>query len=229
MDRFAEKYTPVSPYSFIANSPLKYREVQGDSIQLVVGKPYTDYKGVTHKYGHVALRVFNAKEGYDYTYDFGRYGAVRGLFNQNGDGILNVWDESFAYFKSEQGVRESIGYTEATSVEQDRKIIDYFKKLIDQGEPYSTRVKKTNRKSYKLKKDYSAFNNNCCTVAGDGLEEIGSDLVGNNYKPNALLKILEKNYKKLGLTRTVYYKGGIKVVTYESAKSKKKKDDNDDE
>lgn len=223
MDRFAEKYTPISPYSFIANNPLMYREVQGDSIQLIVGKKYTDYKGKVHKYGHVALRVFNAEEGYDYVYDFGRYGDIH--WNQTtGDGILNVWDKSSAYFKSEQSIRESIGYTEATSVEQDKKIIDYFKKQIEAGESYTTKVKKANRKSYKLTDDYDVWDNNCCTVADDGLEQVGSDLVGDEYDPRDLLKSLEKNYKKLGLTRTVYKKGGITITTYEAAK----KEDDDD-
>ena len=217
IDRFAEKYTPISPYSFIANNPLIYREVQGDSIQLIVGKKYTDYKGKEHPYGHVALRVFNAEEGYDYVYDFGRYGAVRGLFGETGDGILNVWDDSSAYFKTEQEIRESIGYTEGTTVAEDKKIINYYNKLIVEGESYNTKVNRKNRKSYKLKDDYKVRSNNCCTVSGDGLEQVDSDLVGSEYDPRDLLETLEKNYKKLGLTRTVYKKGGITITTYRPA------------
>ncbi len=216
LDRFAEKYTPISPYSFIASNPLKYREVQGDSIQLIIGKPYTDYKGKEHPYGHVALRVFNAEEGYDYVYDFGRYGAVRGVFGQTGDGILNVYNNSEAYFKTEQSIRESIGYTEATTVAQDKKIIDYYNKQIAEGESYSKRNTK-NSKSYKLD-DYGIFDNNCCTISADGLDQIEKNPLGDEYDPRDALRILEKDYKKLGLTRTVYKKGGITITTYEPAK-----------
>ena len=34
IDRFAEKYYDVSPYSFTANNPIVFREVKGDSIQV---------------------------------------------------------------------------------------------------------------------------------------------------------------------------------------------------
>ncbi|UJH66382.1 RHS repeat-associated core domain-containing protein [Allomuricauda sp. SCSIO 65647] len=34
VDRFAEKYHPVSPYSFAGNNPMAYREIQGDSIDV---------------------------------------------------------------------------------------------------------------------------------------------------------------------------------------------------
>ena len=56
------------------------------------------------------------------------------------------------------------------------------------------------------------------TVSGDGLEQIGKDWVDNEFKPNDLLKKLERNYKNLGLTRTVYKKGGITITTYEHKK-----------
>ncbi|NQX81820.1 MAG: hypothetical protein HRT66_07495 [Flavobacteriaceae bacterium] len=190
-----------------------------DFIQLIIGKPYTDYKGKEHEYGHVALRVFNSKEGYDNVYDFGRYGNVH--WNQyTGDGILNVYDDSEAYFKTEQSIRESIGYTKNTSTAKDKKIIDYYNKEIKKGSSYDKRNRK-NMKSYKLD-DYHITDNNCCTVSGDGLSQVSSNWLGEEYNPRDALKDLEKNYKKLGLTRTVYKKGGVTIVTYQSAKKEEK-------
>lgn len=34
MDRFSEKYSELTPYNFTANSPLIYREIAGDSINV---------------------------------------------------------------------------------------------------------------------------------------------------------------------------------------------------
>ena len=34
IDRFAEMYDPISPYSFTANNPIVFREIRGDSLQL---------------------------------------------------------------------------------------------------------------------------------------------------------------------------------------------------
>ena len=34
IDRFAELYDPVSPYSFTANNPIAFREIKGDSLQV---------------------------------------------------------------------------------------------------------------------------------------------------------------------------------------------------
>lgn len=212
MDRFSEKYTPISPYSHVANNPLKYVEIQGDSIQLIIGKPYK-LNGEDHPYGHVALRVYNSKEGYDYVYDFGRYGAVRGMFGQTGDGILNIYDDSAAYFKTEQSIRESIGYSEYSTVAEDKKIIDYYNKLASSGTRYK-KGDRSHRKSYKLTDDYDITDNNCCTVSASGLGLIGENWIDDEYDPRDALSILESNYKKLGLSRTVYKVGGITVTTY---------------
>jgi hypothetical protein len=219
MDRFSEKYTLISPYSHVANNPLKYVEIQGDSIMLIIGKPYKDYKGKEHPHGHVALRVYNSKEGYDYVYDFGRYGDVH--WNQiTGDGILNIYDDSDAYFKTEQGIRESIGYAEYSSVAEDRKIINYYNSLARKGTRYKNGEGK-NKTSYKLSEDYDIFDNNCCTKSADGLTLIGENWLGEEHDPRNALSFLEKNYKKLGLSRTVYKKGGITVTTYAPTPRKK--------
>ena len=218
MDKFSEKYMPLSPYNYVANNPLKYIDIKGDSIMLIIGKPYTDIYGKEHPYGHVALRVYNSQEGYDNVYDFGRYGAVRGAFKQTGDGILNVWDNSEAYFKSEQEDRESVGFAEYSSVAEDKAIMAHFNSLISEGSVFRQNKDMT---SYKLK-DYDIFNNNCATVSCGGLATIGENWLGGEYDPREALKTLESNYKSLGLSKTVYKKGGVTVTVYDTADKPKK-------
>jgi RHS repeat-associated protein len=218
-DPLAYEYFDHSPYSFVLNNPLKYVDPKGDSVELIIGKPYTDAAGKEHPYGHVALRVYNSAEGYDNVYDFGRYGRV--YWNQiTGEGILNVYNNSEAYLKEEQKIRESYSYSKGTSVEEDKEIMAYFDKLIAGGEPYTKRNSK-NRKSYKLD-DYNIFSNNCCTLSGEGLDQVGENWMGNEYDPRDAMKTLEKNYKSLGLSKTVYYVGGIQVTVYEAQKKKEK-------
>jgi RHS repeat-associated protein len=221
-DPLAYEYFDHSPYTFVLNNPLKYVDPKGDSVELIIGKPYTDAAGKEHPYGHVALRVYNSAEGYDNVYDFGRYGAVRGVFGQTGDGILNVYNNSEAYLKEEQSIRESYGYSKGTSVEEDKKIMAHFDDLIKNGAPYSKRNNK-DRKSYKLD-DYSILDNNCCTVSGGGLDQIGQNWMGaGEFDPRDAMKTLEKNYKSMGLSKTVYYVGGVQVTVYEAQKKKEKK------
>lgn len=211
-DRFAEKYYDYNPYQYALDNPIKYVDVNGDSVELVIGKPYVDARGKEHPFGHVALRVYNSVEGYDNVYDFGRYGAVRGLLNHTGDGILNVYNNSKSYLSEEQSIRSSVGYSRSTTVEEDKQIIDYYDNQIADGDSYSRRDNK-NRKSYKLE-DYDILTNNCCTISTDGLDQVGMNWLGGTFDPREALKSMERQFKELGLVRTEYQKGGITIVTY---------------
>ncbi|WP_080778188.1 RHS repeat domain-containing protein [Chryseobacterium phocaeense] len=209
LDRLSEKYFDKSVYSYAANNPLKYIDVAGDSIQLVIGRPYVSH-GKDYPYEHMALRVYNRKAGYDYVYDFGRYGKVN--WDQiSGEGILNVYKNSDAYFKSEQQLRESIGYSEYSSEDEDKAIIENFQRLMNEGELISS---DENKARYKLKKDYDIFSNNCVTMSCGGLKIIGENWLGSQYDPREALKTMESSYKNLGLQRTVFKKGGQKSITY---------------
>ena len=165
----------------------------------------------------MALRVFNAAEGYDNVYDFGRYDRVWGFMGSKGDGILNVYTDSGEYKKYQQSFRNSVGFVLPTSPEEDSEIMGYYQGLIDKGEDRSVGVPGGGEgTSHKLAEDYHVMNNNCCTLSGDGLEQIGNGAVGSEYDPRDLLKSIEGNYKKLGFTkRTEYLKGGGIKVTYE--------------
>jgi hypothetical protein len=215
------------------NNPLIYREVNGDTVELILGKPYTDSKGEEHPYGHAALRVYDRTAGYDYVYDYGRYDKTWGFMDSKGDGVLNVYRSSKNYLASERKIRSSVGFMKATTKEQDQKIINYYKNLI------STNGKKTKGKDGKevqktrgvpggggtgyYIQDYYAMGPNCTTMSGDGLGQIGENWIGDEYDPRDAMEFLESNYSELGLTRTEYNVNGVKVTVYEKKEEEKKK------
>lgn len=199
----------MSSYNFVLNNPLIYTDKQGDSVELIIGKPYT-LNGEEHKYGHVALRVFNSELGYDKVFDFGRYAQTWGFMDRSGEGILNVYKDGDIYIKNEQSFRTSIGYTKATTPAQDQEIIGYFDDLVKEG---TLRIDNKNYSRYRLKQDYDAFGPNCCTLSGDGLEQIGFNWIGDEYDPREALLTMEKKYQARGLIKTIYYKGGKTETT----------------
>ncbi len=115
-------------YSYAKNNPLKYVDPLGKKSTIVVGGPYGD-----HGYGHVSIRVHG--DGYDYTYDFGRYGKTGGAFGETGEGILRVWTNFEKFIESENSTgRTSYGYTFDTDSKQDQKIISVFNDKISNSE-----------------------------------------------------------------------------------------------
>lgn len=149
-------------YSYAKGNPISYGDPSGLDSALIVGGPY---KG--HNYGHVALRVFG--NGYDKTYDFGRYHGGRGLLGSEGDGVMRVWNSFSKYIAGENATgRASTGYTFHTTPEQDRKAIAYFDSLIKGIKPELVRTNEM--KQYVLKSDYHWGNNNCTTMSLKGFE-----------------------------------------------------------
>ena len=205
--------TSISVYAAFAGNPIWFSDVKGDSVELIIGKGYTK-NGKEHPYGHVALRVFNAKEGYDIIYDFGRYGAVH--FTQiTGDGILNVYTNPKNYLRSEMSLRSSVGYTQVTTIDEDKQIISHFKNLTNSGEVYNGgAVPGGGGTAYKLEKDYNILSNNCLTMACSGVLGIGIDWLGDIYDPREALTEMEGKFESLNMTRTEYNKGGKITVTF---------------
>lgn len=61
-------------------------QVNAPAIEILIGGPYKVANGEQHNHGHAALRVITATE--ERVYDFGRYGAMKGLFGAEGEGRI---------------------------------------------------------------------------------------------------------------------------------------------
>ncbi len=197
-----------SPYVGFGNNPILYSDVMGDSAELIIGKPYTDKSGEEHPYGHAVLRIFNAAEGYNVVYDFGRYGKVD--WNQTtGEGIMNVYKEANKYLASEMSDRSSVGYSKGTTVAQDNQVMSYFTELTDAGVVYNGGyVPNGGGTAYKLDSKYNIMDNNCLTKCTDGLSKIGLNWLDSENDPRNALKMMESSYQAQNLSRTEYNQGG---------------------
>jgi hypothetical protein len=214
VDPLCEKYYWISPYAYCLNNPVKFIDPDGRDVEIVIGKSYAK-NGEEHPYGHAAIRVYG--KGYNYVFDFGRYGKTWGLGNMKGEGILNVYTNGTKYMNDEQSFRDSRGFNISTTSEEDQKVIDYYLNLAKEGEVYKTgAVPGGGGEAYKLSENYDAFSNNCVTKSAEGLEQIGENKIGDEYKPLNVLENFESNYKILGFNKvTTYLKGGGTKVTYQ--------------
>lgn len=95
-------------YGYSANNPLKFLDPDGRDIMLFVRD---DSGGGMTNFGHVALRVYG--NGYDKTYDFGRYRGGRGFLRAKGPGILRVWTkfDSFKAGQKAKGKPRAVNFT----------------------------------------------------------------------------------------------------------------------
>lgn len=140
-------------------------QVNAPSIEILIGGPYKLRNGEEHNYGHAALRAITSNE--ERIYDFGRYGAIKGLFGEKGEGILRVWDKFETYISGENAYgRTTTGFSYLVSNERAQAVIHYFEKITATG--IERRAKHQNQKEFKLPKDYDATDNNCATMTING-------------------------------------------------------------
>jgi hypothetical protein len=135
------------------------------TIEILIGGPYKLRNGESHSYGHAALRAITATD--ERIYDFGRYGATKGLFGAQGEGILRVWDKFETYIGGENAYgRNTTGFSYLVSNEKSLAVIRYFEKITS-GATERT-AKHPHQKEFKLSKDYDAIDNNCATTTLSG-------------------------------------------------------------
>jgi RHS repeat-associated protein len=175
-DRLQEFPRKLGVYSYSRLNPLLITDPDGKDYEVLVGGPYKN-----HPYGHVALRVFG--DGYDVTYDFGRYGAASGTFNESGEGVLRVWNnKSSEYIVNENKTgRETIGYEFRTSAAQDKATMEAFDKLIKAGEKRGDDPRGFSE--FVLQEDYHAITNNCTTMCILGIKAGDPKLAGQLSNP----------------------------------------------
>ena len=212
----------------------------GEETDVIVGRPYRDEKGVWHKYGHVALRVYDAEKGtYDKVYDFGRYDGQRGLGGSQGPGILNVYSGE-DYFNAQSRARDQVAYQIETSKETDMRMMKHYQDQINAGTRRED-LEKYGRKSYRLAKDYDAApifgigRNTCVTKSAEGLKKSNvkilmedvADALDQLYPEdveNNLEELFKQKKSPIKLKR-IYEKGKSKsaiVITHDKAVMKTK-------
>lgn len=129
IDRFAEKYNPVSPYTFTANNPLNYREIKGDSLKVANNDQTKEYLNSAAKKRNQDFIKYDDDDG-NVTLDFGDLSEkkiARRLKNDSGlsaiNDVVNATDSDGKsekyYFEVGFEVREKIGDREFTSSTED--------------------------------------------------------------------------------------------------------------
>jgi hypothetical protein len=136
-------------------------QLNSPSIEILIGGPYKLQNGEAHNYGHAALRAITATE--ERIYDFGRYGATKGLFGAQGEGILRVWDKFETYIAGENAYgRNTTGFSYPVPNEKAVAAIRYFERITSAATERT--AKHPHQKEFKLPKDYDAIDNNCATT-----------------------------------------------------------------
>ena len=161
-------------------------------LHILVGGPYK-FNGEEHRYGHTALRLLGPRE--DVTYDFGRYGATRGIFEETGDGVLRVWTEFAAYIKSENALgRVTTGFVYPVFEHQFQAVKSHYGGLIAAGKPMPSKDR-AGMKVYRLATDYHVLAPNCTTLSLEGARQAiaNIDAGSDKYnKPEEVLTLKER-------------------------------------
>ena len=173
-DRFAKKYTSLSPYQYGANNPVRNIDVNGDSIRVYVE---------TNNFGHAWMSIGEGDNMVIYSY--GRYnGTYKGLeginfFNNlaNGDGVLlRMTDE---YAKNYMLEKESDGISSyvITDLEDEKvgNILDdiFYSSKITPNNPNS---KYYNNPMAHVIDNYELLDNNCTSFVSDIINKAGSNV-----------------------------------------------------
>lgn len=170
---------PVCELGSSEEVPVAADRGTGGGVQLLVGGPFVDGKGVEHRYGHAALRVFDAAGERDTVYDFGRYGDTNGRFSAEGEGILREWDDSIDEYMDLQNAkgRETTGYTFPASDEEVQRAFEMFDAQIAEAElRKSATTRDGELRVNKLQDDYHGVHHNCTTLSIDGFERARPDI-----------------------------------------------------
>ncbi|BDD02302.1 hypothetical protein PEPS_45820 (plasmid) [Persicobacter psychrovividus] len=132
-DRFAEKYLDFTPYQYGANNPIKFIDVNGDSIS------FSDALiNNSNAYALIMHYLFNTDSGRDF---FAKYGDEDGEFFSTKvefdilKGAPGTHGQHYAYATDDKGKPQSLGtkeeikgYSNATNkVSKDQRIIHKIK------------------------------------------------------------------------------------------------------
>jgi hypothetical protein len=200
-------------------------QVNNPSIEILIGGPYKLRNGEEHNYGHAALRVITSAE--ERVYDFGRYGATKGLFGAQGEGILRVWDKFETYITGENAYgRTTTGFSYPVSNEKAVEVIRYFENITSRATARA--AKHPHQKEFKLPQDYDAIDNNCTTITLNGAKIAlsGIDADAARYNLGRGMSDVEKNAAKVqsfGWPSHIFMPGDVQVMLENNRKIPAKK------
>jgi hypothetical protein len=158
-------------------------------LHVLVGGAYR-LDGEEHRYGHTALRI--KSQEVDLTYDFGRYGAVRGMFGETGDGILRVWFDFGTYMRGENALgRITTGFVFPMFNHQVLAVKAFFDSLIASGKAIPAKDRAGVR-VYKIATDYHALAPNCTTLSLDGAKQAFPNIDTGSEKFNKPADVLSR-------------------------------------
>ena len=90
IDRFAEKYNRISPYSFTANNPIFFNEIKGDSINITLIQRYDTANGTN--YAQNIISDLNEQTGM--TFEVNDNGQLTYQVDSNGNAVVSTTTDS---------------------------------------------------------------------------------------------------------------------------------------
>ena len=126
------------------------------------------------RWGHASVRVVGP--GYDYIFDFGRYGEMRN-FDLEGDPVMRIWKDNmqkYMEYRSQYG-STTTRVVFASNSEANNNILNFYIGIAEEGGVYQNRERNyvadgaTNYFAKALG-DFDAVENNCTTMTTDAVE-----------------------------------------------------------
>jgi len=232
VDPLAEKYPSMSPYVGIGNNPVLFVDKDGNEAILFV-----DIHGV----GHTFIGVMNS-DGIFVIYTYGQYGQGKDDDNSHpagGGALIRLYGaDAWHYLNDHYGdAHYNIkSFHLSDNKVDEKKIIKYFDAIID--DPNAVPAENKNDVKYALSLESKAVEyktytgiplpmctENCVTVADEGLEAGGSNIITTEWLPVRLYtqlstqSILDKGLTNVSdkLKKDVEDAGPINVSDYKKA------------
>ena len=195
MDRFADKYSSMSPYQYGANNPACNIDINGDSIIV-----YTE----TNAYGHSWLSIGEGKDKVVYSYGRynGTYKGQQGIGSSNGvangDGVLlRLTGKEAMDYQTEKNSLGADAFAITDIADEDAR------NMLDEIFSSSPNLPNNPKGQYfqspnaRIIGNYKLLDNNCTTFVSDVLNNLQSNALNTiNMQINILGNKLSFNVKQ---------------------------------
>ena len=170
IDRFAEKYADATPYHYTLNNPIKYIDVNGDSLAIIL---YRSAKFLnTVETGHNAILILNKKGSWTY------------ISKNGGTSSSNASGESDRTIETFESLEEFAQSNLWESYDTDKELIagEHYEGFLIKTDP-NTNEKAIDDAITEAEADYVPFECDCTHTMEAGLKGLKDrDGEGFNYK-----------------------------------------------